>query len=380
MAASRISPRSMPAWQRLPLPGTAVSRPPLRDGCSLAGRPLAETAADLRAYLADHLGAPSLRFLRNPVLIPDGWETHIYQFELAADEPLPPSFRRELILRVFASRQGVPRARHEFAVLKHMRRLGYPVPEPVCFEEECALFGGPFLILERIPGPMLLQVSVRQPWMVFPVACQMATMHTRLHELPIAGFPGPSEPLLPRSLGELHGIIQDYALDGLTNGLDWLRSNQPPPPAAPSILHLDFHPLNLVRWPRRGWYVLDWTEAAIGDSHADLGVSTVLMACTDPRSASWWERATIAIGRSFLSRMYRRSYAWQRPVDRARLHYYQAWAAFRQLTRFGRWLVAGPEITGCKPELLSHLQGRNRQALRRYFERHTGVAVALPTL
>src|SRR5262249_13876833 len=117
--------------------------------------------------------------------------------------------------------------------------------------------------------------------------------------------------------------------------------------------------------------------ADVGDPHADLGVSTMLMACTDLGSSGWWQRAAIGLGRGPLRSVYRRHYARQRPVEDAKLHYYQAWAAVRRAARFGRLLVAGPQVTGAKPELLNHVHARNVEALCRYFERLTGVALKL---
>ena len=104
---------------------------------------------------------------------------------------MPPPFERPLTLRIYGGAGGSPRARHEFAVLRHMHSLAYPVPEPLHLEEDCSVFGGPFLLLEWVPGITLLD-RLRQRFRRFlEVPTRLAEMHRRLHELPIAGFPAP---------------------------------------------------------------------------------------------------------------------------------------------------------------------------------------------
>ena len=66
-------------------------------------------------------------------------------------------------------------------------------------------------------------------------------LRRRLHRLPSEGFPTAPGPLLERSLDEIRGAIHPCGLDGLTPGLKWLAAHRPAPPAAPCIVHLDFH-------------------------------------------------------------------------------------------------------------------------------------------
>lgn len=339
--------------------------------------PTQTVATTLFDYLAAHFGAADFRYLRTPVPVTDGWETYIYNLHLDGTDQLPPSFRHPLTLRVFATDNGVSLARHEFVVLKHLAELCYPVPQPLLLEESCRHFGGPFLILEQIPGPTLLNWALYRPLRVFDHARQMADLHTQLHQLPPEGFPGPREPLLPRSLAELETLIASHAFDGLHNGLRWLQEHQPHTTEPGRILHMDFHPANLMHDPRRGWVVLDWTAADVGDPHADLATTLMLLDCAPAPVLHWWEQLGVVVGRPLHRQLYLNAYRRHMPVDNQRLDYYRAWAVFRRLTRYGRWLQDGPETTGVKPAVLEHLDEPHRRTLADYFRKLTDVEVHL---
>ncbi len=332
--------------------------------------------APLLGYLRDRLGVADLGFRQTPTAIPDGWETYIYRFQLQS-AALPPAYDRPLILRVYASARGADRLCHEFAVQQHLRGLGYPVPEPLGCETDSTILGGPFMLMEWVPGRTLLDLLFRQPWRILRGPGRMAQLHARLHQLPVHGFPGPPGPFLDRHLAQLRTQIDTYDLHGLLPGLAWLGEHRPPAPAVPSILHLDFHPINLLFQGLEGRAVLDWCDADVGDPHADVAVSLVLIECTQVDSGSTWRKLSSQPGRILLYHLYRQAYAALRPLDAGRLRYYMAWAALRRLGRYGLWLCAGPDVTGSKPTCLRYLNREGIDALCRCFRRQTGVAVDL---
>jgi hypothetical protein len=47
------------------------------------------------------------------------------------------------------------------------------------------------------------------------------------------------------------------------------------------------------------------------------------------------------------------------------------------LARYGRWLQAGPQVTGAKPSLLTHLQPAHIQCLCDHFQQLTRVPIHL---
>lgn len=334
-------------------------------------------SAPLLTYLRDRLGISELAFRQEPTAIPDGWETYIYRFQLHSATALPPTFARPLILRVYASARGLSRLRHEFAVQRHLHGLGYLVPEPLGYETDSDILGGPFMLMEWIPGRTLLDLLFRQPWRIARGPGRMAQLHARLHQLPVRDFPGSPGPFLDRQLEQLRTQIEAYDLHDLLPGFDWLQEHRPPAPDAVSVLHLDFHPINLLFQGLQSRAVLDWSDADLGDYHADVAVTLMLIECTRVDGGSAWRKLSSWPGRILLYHLYRRAYQSVRPLDEHRLTYYVAWAALRRLGRYGTWLRAGPDVTGSKPTCLHYLNREGIDALRHCFRRQTGVAVDL---
>jgi aminoglycoside phosphotransferase (APT) family kinase protein len=340
-------------------------------------RPAADPAdaPQVAAALLRQLGVEGLQFRSPPRPVPDGWEAWTYALEL---EPHPalPDLTGPLALRVYASPPAVIRARREFAVQQHLRQLGFPVAQPLRLETSCAVFGGPFLLLHWVPGRTLFDDMLSRPWRVFSGPRQMGRLHARLHSLPGADAPLADGPFLPRRIEELRSLIGEHDLVGLRPGLDWLSLHRPPPFRPASILHLDWHPLNLIRGAG-GLTVLDWAEADVGDPHADLATALLMIECFPHPANGLWGRAAVPVGRWLTRWGYLAGYRRERPVDERRLAYYRAWAALRRLALYGRWLCAGPASTGSKPSAAHRLRPAHLRDLCRYFERYTGTRVRL---
>ena len=182
---------------------------------------------------------------------------------------------------------------------------------------------------------------------------------------------------LDRHLETLRTDIAHHDLTGLEHGLEWLKAKRPPEPAAPSILHLDFHPLNLIVRPDGSLAVLDWTYADLGDPHADVATTLTLLRCFPIDIRTGWKRMAIRFGRPLIAGVYEYAYSRRRPLDPARLAYYRAWAALGHLARYGGVLRDGPEAIDCKPSLAKRLSPALFRTLCRYFRRWTGVDVSL---
>jgi aminoglycoside phosphotransferase (APT) family kinase protein len=332
----------------------------------------------LLGYLRRRWETPDLAFAEEPAPLGDGWETYTYAFRMRGPA-LPAEQAAPLVLRLYSSPHGVPRAGHEFAAQRRLTELAYPAPKPLLLETDCRLFGGPFLVMERLPGQPLFEAIAQRPWLLWNGAHQTGRAQAALHALPADGFPAPPQPFLTRELDRLRALIAEHGLYGLAPGLDWLRANRPPEPRSPSILHLDFHPLNLVMGPGR-LGVLDWGEAAVGDIHADVAVTLMLTDCTRATHKGGWPRPLADLWRYGFRSWYLDAYRSCRPaaqLDEPTLAYYRAWATLRRLTCYGCWLAAGPCASGCKPAALGHLTSTYLGALQDYFAERTGVRVEL---
>lgn len=338
-----------------------------------AGAPV--LGAAFLEYLAPRLGTGNLYFAEKPAQILDGFETYIYRFRLGSRERLAAPFRRPLIVRIYSSAFGLPRLRQEVAAERFMRLLDYPVPRPLLVEEDCDLFGGPFAVVECLRGRTMLDLIMRQPWRLLTAPGQLAREHIRLHQMPTEGFSREPGPFLARRLDELEDWVDTYDLYGLGPGLDWLRRHRPPEPQTPCIIHLDFHPLNVLF--HRGWCsgVIDWCESDVGDRHADVATSLMLMKTAPVPIPRWWQRPFAGMARWLIHKRYLRAYERELPLDREKLSYYTALACLRRLGRWGTWARATPRITGSKPSAYQSLCANRVGNLERCFRDETGIVV-----
>src|SRR5438876_9398368 len=181
----------------------------------------------LLEYLQLRFGIGDLKYREAPSPINEGWETFIYRFQLRGGHGLPGDLNRPLILRVYSSISGLPRLQHEAEVQCHLYGRGYPVARPLLVEESDSLFGGPFMIMELLPGRTLLDELFRRFWRIAHAPVEMAEMHARLHRLPVDGFPAPNGEFLARQFQMMHNLIEEYNQHVLRCGLDCLEERRP---------------------------------------------------------------------------------------------------------------------------------------------------------
>jgi len=335
------------------------------------------TAEELLDYLRQRLSVTDLGYRHPLVVIPDGWETNTCQFQLASAESMPAPFDGPLVLRAYSSRQGLPRLRHEFDVQRHLKRHGYPVAAPLLLEETSSRLGGPFMIMEWIPGQTLLEFLLDHPMSIWGYPSHMAELQVRLNTMSVEGFPAGAGWHLPRSLHCLRNIVSACDLDDMRPGLKWLEAHQPGPPARACILHLDFHPLNLMIHEGRFRAVLDWSDADVGDYHADVAATLLLLDAAPVKMTNFFHWLVSLPGQGMLRRGYLHAYRGRLPLDEQRLSYYLAWAAFRRLAVWRQWLHAGPVGAGIKAATTSRLTPKRLSFLADYFHKHSGVSIAL---
>jgi aminoglycoside phosphotransferase (APT) family kinase protein len=127
---------------------------------------------------------------------------------------------------------------HEARAIAYAEQHGYPVPRV-----HDVRAGGTEIVMERLDGPMMMDVMIRRPWTIRRNAELLADLHDQLHEIP-------APPWVTR--------------------LDDQRDR---------LLHLDLHPMN-VMMTTRGPVVIDWTNVAAGDPLTDVGITYVLMTCS----------------------------------------------------------------------------------------------------
>ena len=125
----------------------------------------------------------------------------------------------------------------EAAIMQHLHRAGFPVPE-VYDAEGCDL------VMERLDGRDMLVDLGRRPWLARRHARTLAEMHNRLHQVQApAGWPQPLGP-------------------------------------GDKVLHLDLHPGNIML-TSRGPVVIDWSNGTAGPAGADVAMAYLIMASSE---------------------------------------------------------------------------------------------------
>jgi aminoglycoside phosphotransferase (APT) family kinase protein len=182
------------------------------------------------------------------VPITGGWDTQIWR---VADA------HTAYALRVFRADQ-LATCHREAAVMRTLFEAGLPVPR---VHAEGVSGDRPALLLSWCPGRTLLAQVKARPWRIWPLGVALGRMHARIHALPVPA--------------ELAGVVpawnprrEDLAADLLAR-LDT--------PASTSLLHLDYHPLNVMVQGGQVTGVLDWANVALGDRRADLARTVTLL-------------------------------------------------------------------------------------------------------
>jgi aminoglycoside phosphotransferase (APT) family kinase protein len=125
----------------------------------------------------------------------------------------------------------------EAAVMRHLHRAGFPVPE--IYDAD-----GGDLVMERLDGHDMLAELGRKPWLVRRHGRTLAALHNRLHEIQA-----------PPGLAAASG-------------------------SGDRVLHLDLHPGN-VMLTSRGPVVIDWSNARAGPAGADVAMAYLIMVSSD---------------------------------------------------------------------------------------------------
>jgi aminoglycoside phosphotransferase (APT) family kinase protein len=152
----------------------------------------------------------------------------------------------------------------EARIIQYVGEHGYPVPRIESVSDD-----GTEIVMERLEGPMMMDVMAKQPWTLPKNVRALADLHDQLHAI---------------------------------RAPDWLRRLEPDGDA---VLHLDFHPMN-VMMTARGPVVIDWSNAAVGKPLTEIGLSYVLL--VGPQMPAPWIVRTlihpprVGIGRLFLHR------------------------------------------------------------------------------
>jgi aminoglycoside phosphotransferase (APT) family kinase protein len=210
---------------------------------------------DPRAILSS-IGFPEVEALE-PVL--GGWDTSLWRFATTDG--------RLHALRVYPSPESAAAARREEAALRACWNAGVPVP---AVEASGQWEGRPALVLSWCPGTTCLAYMARRPWSAWRQGVAFGRQQARIHRVapPPALLEGAPESWLAWAGERYPEIVARVRRMNVSTA---------------SLVHFDYHPLNVMTDGRRITGVIDWPNAFAGDPRADVArTATLLMAASAP--------------------------------------------------------------------------------------------------
>jgi aminoglycoside phosphotransferase (APT) family kinase protein len=287
--------------------------------------PLAASATELLHHLIARHG-PDVAWASPPETVQSGMDSSVAFISLRG--PLPPEWRRPLVLRVHGSMDRADTSRRECAVQRWCAARGYPTPAILLEADATNGFSRPVQVMERAPGRPLLEVITSGPWRIRAALGLLANRQVALHTLDPDGFPDPEVRAAGRQIDLVEGWVDELHDTDLARAVAEQAPIALRLDAGPvAVCHGDFHPLNVVADGDRTT-VLDWTNAGLGDPMGDLARSIMLMRVAKVAAETPMERRAIGAVAPALAAGYRRAYATRGQVDADRL---RAWTRVHTL-------------------------------------------------
>lgn len=174
-------------------------------------------------------------------------------------------------LRIFPEDAGEPKDR-EVAALQAALAGGIPVPEMLPVKQ---YRNRPTILTTWCSGRNLAESIAAAPWRVRQIGVEMGRVQARLHQVPA---PPPVRRRTPDWIA--------WAGDGERDLQDALRSL---PIQADALLHLDYHPQNILMEDGTVTGVIDWENVRAGDPRADVArtASILWLARQSPETPRW---------------------------------------------------------------------------------------------
>jgi aminoglycoside phosphotransferase (APT) family kinase protein len=186
------------------------------------------------------------------------------------------------VLKLFA-RSDAPRASEEMFGLETIRSIGVRCPRPIAASEELAVFGRPYVLMERIAGPSVKQIFYEtrntDRDAALDIFCQVFV------ELHRADWRPAKDRLMAWDEDDPYGYmivtlcrvlerIKEAGCPGLIPVWNWLGERLYTVPCRrPALLHNDFHPGNVLLPPDGPPVIIDWGGADVGDPRRELAWS-----------------------------------------------------------------------------------------------------------
>jgi len=240
--------------------------------------------ADIEAQIDPRQALAALGYteVSEPQRVTGGWDTLLWRFATPDG--------REHSLRVYHQPHLRGIAWRERLALEACAGAGLPAPR---LEKVGEVQGAPAVVLSWCPGIPILAFVEKKPWTLWRLGRLLGRTQAQVHA--VTPPPEFAEKAPDDWVYRVTDEYADLASHALSLGL-----------STSSLIHMDFHPLNLVSDGASVTGILDWAYAAAGDPRADLARTevTILAAPIPPGPLS----ALLNLARYLILRAWRSGY------------------------------------------------------------------------
>lgn len=212
-------------------------------------------------------------------------------------------------------------ARHEFELLRLLKRNGVSVAQPMLYDESCTILSSPYIVAAYVEGQVELE-----PQQSGYIACQLASQLAAIHRARISHTELPFLADMYKAVSDKLASKPDQLDESMSEGTirmalmeAWpsLRQNEG------TLLHGDYWPGNVLWKDGALAAVMDWEDAAWGDPLSDVGNARLELLW------AYGEAAMEAFTEQYRQEMPQLAYE--------SLHYWDLCAALRPASQLSGW-------------------------------------------
>ena len=309
--------------------------------------------ARLENYLGQALAKDGTVEVHNLQDITSGWQSQILSFDLHVTRRGSIT-RQGCVARLFPGKLAARQAAYEFRGMQTLKKSDYPVPEVFIFCTDEQVMGQPFLIMERIDGPLLIDKitqaeSASQRASYLDLFCKLFVNLHHLDWRPFADDSFQLESSAPYQfidawLRDAKNALERFSLPGAKDIISWVADNRLRSGIQrASVLHWDFHPGNIIMRTEQSPVVIDWSGWKISDFRFDLSWTLLL-------ATAYWGNAE----RDLILQLYEKHSG--RMVEA--LDVFEVTACARRLYDVLGSMALGADSFGMRPEAVHLMQAQ----------------------
>lgn len=309
----------------------------------------------------------------NLIDITSGWETEIRSFDLEWEENSE-VIVNPLVIRIFPGKGVEGKARKEFTFMKELHNINYPVPIVYFLEIDSSIIGHPFIIMERISGGTIEDRIRKDNESLYYWLDVMCRLLVNLHNTQWESFVPEqmreeyNDPyfIIKRILSDYRNLLERTDSLILLPIVEWLEERiELVPCERPSIVHGDFHGMNVLLDENDNPVVIDWGAVRINDSRLDVAWSLLL----------YFAYGTIENRNDLLAR-------YEKALGRNLEHieYFEVIACLRRLHDVFVSINQGADAYGLRPEAVEMMKSTIQHVINVRSRLHDLTGLRIPAI